>query len=236
MMNKPSLITGSVMLFMGFMMVAFGIVVGSTAFDDQEYKEIVNKEDFYSPRNGTYMFELRPTSSLGHRIEVSSLGLQALIFDIKVEELDGTIFMDQKSRITPYYKEMELSSIQTYTFTIDFADEVPLSNFTITILENTFSDTIVAPCCGSTVLIGLGGLLMLIGIILVIVGFALGRTKEVLDDPWNKPQDLYPQPQHAPQPRSGAWEIPPGGQTHIPPQGNDAVFSPNILRPPPGSD
>lgn len=233
-MNKPTFITGIALFTVGLLLVIIGFAIGGSSLEDQVYEEVANEGDFTSPRPGTFMYDHSPGSSLGTKIEIASRAERVLVFDLTVEDDMGSSVLTQKTRMTPYSKELDLASFSIYTITIDFDGNESLLDFSIIIWEKTLSDSALGSCCLGLALPGLGGLLMLVGIILVIVGLIIGRKKEVLEDPWNKPQDLpYGHPTAQPQ-NNTTFGQPPAGPNYGPPIGNDEVFSPNILRPPPG--
>jgi hypothetical protein len=242
-MNKPTLITGIALFTVGLLLVIIGFAIGGSSLDDQVYEEVANEGDFNSPKPGTFMYDHSPESSFGTKIEIASRALRVLVFDLTVEDSMGSPVLTQKTRMTPYSKELDLTSFSLYTITIDFDGNETLMDFTVIIWEKTLSESAIGSCCLGMALPGLGGLLMLVGLILIIVGLVVGRKKEIMPDPWNKPQDTYPVqppvPQSQtvrPQPPLGGYNQgnPPQGPYYGPSSGEDGTFSPNILRPPPG--
>ncbi|MCU0799751.1 MAG: hypothetical protein MUC62_08795 [Candidatus Thermoplasmatota archaeon] len=241
-MNKPTLITGIGLFTVGLLLVIIGFAIGGSSLNDQVYEEVANEADFNSPRAGTFTYDYSPDSSLGTKIDIVSRTTWVLLFDLTIEDSMESSVLSQKSRMTPYSRELDLTLLDTYTITIVFEVNVTLTDFSIILWENTFSDSFVASCCMGLFLPGLGGLLMLVGLILIIVGLVVGRKKEVMPDPWNRPQDLYPpkptyppsQPVQPAPPMGGyGYGGPPQGPNYGPPHGGDGTFSPNILRPPP---
>ncbi len=221
-MNKPTLITGIALFMVGLLLVIIGFAIGGSSLDDQVYEEVANEGDFTSPRPGTFMYDYSSDSSLGTKIEIASRAERVLVFDLTVEDNMGSSVLTQKTRMTPYSKELDLASFSIYTITIDFDGNESLLDFSIIIWEKTLSDSALGSCCMGLLLPGIGGLLMLVGLILIIVGLVVGRKKQIVDDPWNKPQELSDPSaqiasQQAPPPQSPPRPVPPTPQQAPPP-------------------